>query len=219
MPSRIFARAWHLGPGEHITVHADGLGEVRFVDVGLGQLREGGLVAVLHLGRRVRALRDETHVHGHGDLALAVAELRAKVAYTRAKETELESDLRRRDSEAEANENDLRVGLVGLLFHSMMYAPQAAFFSELFGTSVRYTGASVGYQLASIFARWVIPEAGFEVYGEWARDDTPYNLMDMVREPDWKGVAMADVRVSNQQETDDGHQAGLHRLLSNRRLN
>src|SRR6185312_15959384 len=42
--------------------------------------------------------------------------------------------------------------VVGLFFHSLMYAPQAAFFSELFGTSVRYTGASVGYQLASIFA-------------------------------------------------------------------
>jgi metabolite-proton symporter len=42
--------------------------------------------------------------------------------------------------------------VVGLLFHSLMYAPQAAFFSELFGTSVRYTGASVGYQLASVVA-------------------------------------------------------------------
>ena len=38
------------------------------------------------------------------------------------------------------------------MLHALMYAPQAAFFSELFGTSVRYTGASVGYQLASIFA-------------------------------------------------------------------
>lgn len=46
---------------------------------------------------------------------------------------------------------------VGLFFHSMMYAPQAAFFSELFGTSVRYTGASVGYQLASIFAGALAP--------------------------------------------------------------
>ena len=33
-----------------------------------------------------------------------------------------------------------------------MYAPQAAFFSELFGTEVRYTGASIGYQLASPLA-------------------------------------------------------------------
>ncbi|MGA8208716.1 MAG: MFS transporter [Nocardioidaceae bacterium] len=47
--------------------------------------------------------------------------------------------------------------VVGLFFHSMMYAPQAAFFSELFGTSVRYTGASVGYQLASIFAGALAP--------------------------------------------------------------
>ncbi len=46
---------------------------------------------------------------------------------------------------------------VALFFHSLMYAPQAAFFSELFGTSVRYTGASVGYQLASIFAGALAP--------------------------------------------------------------
>ena len=47
--------------------------------------------------------------------------------------------------------------VVGLVLHSFMYAPQAAFFSELFGTSVRYTGASVGYQLASIFAGALAP--------------------------------------------------------------
>jgi len=36
--------------------------------------------------------------------------------------------------------------------HSAMYGPQASFFSELFGTRVRYSGASLGYQLASVFA-------------------------------------------------------------------
>ena len=41
---------------------------------------------------------------------------------------------------------------VGLIFTTLMYAPQAAMFSELFGTSVRYSGASLGYQLASVFA-------------------------------------------------------------------
>src|SRR5690606_20481096 len=41
---------------------------------------------------------------------------------------------------------------IGLLFHALMYSPQAAFFSELFGTSVRYSGASIGYQLASVAA-------------------------------------------------------------------
>jgi metabolite-proton symporter len=55
--------------------------------------------------------------------------------------------------------------LVGLLFHSLMYAPQAAFFSELFGTSVRYTGASVGYQLASIFAGALAPLIAVELLG------------------------------------------------------
>jgi len=36
--------------------------------------------------------------------------------------------------------------------HAAMYAPQASFFSELFGTRVRYSGLSVGYQLASVIA-------------------------------------------------------------------
>ncbi len=55
--------------------------------------------------------------------------------------------------------------LVGLFFHSLMYAPQAAFFSELFGTSVRYTGASVGYQLASIFAGALAPIIALQLLG------------------------------------------------------
>jgi len=54
---------------------------------------------------------------------------------------------------------------VGLFFHSLMYAPQAAFFSELFGTSVRYTGASVGYQLASIFAGALAPIIALNLLG------------------------------------------------------
>lgn len=45
----------------------------------------------------------------------------------------------------------------GLVLHAMMYGPQAAFFAELFGTSVRYSGASIGYQLASVFAGSVAP--------------------------------------------------------------
>jgi MFS family permease len=46
---------------------------------------------------------------------------------------------------------------VGLLLHGAMYGPQAAFFSELFGTRVRYSGASVGYQLASTVAGALAP--------------------------------------------------------------
>ncbi|QBI55733.1 MFS transporter [Streptomonospora litoralis] len=46
---------------------------------------------------------------------------------------------------------------VGLVLHAAMYGPQAAFFSELFGTRTRYSGASIGYQLASIVAGGLAP--------------------------------------------------------------
>jgi len=42
--------------------------------------------------------------------------------------------------------------LIGQLGHSAMCGPQASFFAELFPAKVRYSGASLGYQLASIFA-------------------------------------------------------------------
>ncbi len=61
---------------------------------------------------------------------------------------------------------------VGLFFHSLMYAPQAAFFSELFGTSVRYTGASVGYQLASIFAGALAPLIAVRLLGSVEENNT-----------------------------------------------
>ena len=38
----------------------------------------------------------------------------------------------------------------GLTFLAMMYGPQAAFFTELFSTEVRYSGATLGYQLGAI---------------------------------------------------------------------
>ncbi len=41
--------------------------------------------------------------------------------------------------------------------HDLMYGPQAAYFSELFGTRVRYSGASLGYQLASVLAGGLAP--------------------------------------------------------------
>jgi MHS family shikimate/dehydroshikimate transporter-like MFS transporter len=41
--------------------------------------------------------------------------------------------------------------------HAAMYAPQASFVSELFGTRVRYSGLSLGYQLASVLAGGLSP--------------------------------------------------------------
>jgi MFS family permease len=47
---------------------------------------------------------------------------------------------------------------VGLgVFHAAMYGPQAAFFAEMFGVRTRYSGASLGYQLASPFAGGIAP--------------------------------------------------------------
>jgi len=39
-------------------------------------------------------------------------------------------------------------------------------------------------QLASAFARWVLPHSGFEVYTEYGREDHNFNLRDFVEEPD-----------------------------------
>ena len=54
--------------------------------------------------------------------------------------------------------------VVGLVLHGAMYGPQAAFLSELFGTKVRYSGVSIGYQLASIFAGGIAPLVAVYLY-------------------------------------------------------
>jgi metabolite-proton symporter len=46
------------------------------------------------------------------------------------------------------------------LSHGAMYAPQAAFMSEMFDARVRYSGASLGAQLASVFAGGLAPFIG-----------------------------------------------------------
>jgi MHS family shikimate/dehydroshikimate transporter-like MFS transporter len=51
----------------------------------------------------------------------------------------------------------LAIVLALALGHAAMYGPQASFFSELFGTRVRYSGASLGYQLASVIAGGLSP--------------------------------------------------------------
>ena len=42
--------------------------------------------------------------------------------------------------------------VLSLLFHDMQYGPQAALIAEGFGPNVRYSGAGMGYQLASVIA-------------------------------------------------------------------
>jgi MFS family permease len=42
--------------------------------------------------------------------------------------------------------------VVSLIFHDVQYGPQAALIAEGFGTNLRYSGAGLGYQLASVIA-------------------------------------------------------------------
>jgi metabolite-proton symporter len=49
--------------------------------------------------------------------------------------------------------------------HAAMYGPQASFFSELFGARVRYTGASLGYQFASVIAGGLSPMIAASLLG------------------------------------------------------
>ncbi|GAB2986075.1 MHS family MFS transporter [Amycolatopsis acidiphila] len=42
--------------------------------------------------------------------------------------------------------------VVSLIVHDLQYGPQGALIAESFGTSVRYSGAGIGYQLASVIA-------------------------------------------------------------------
>ncbi|WP_245736637.1 MFS transporter [Micromonospora pattaloongensis] len=47
--------------------------------------------------------------------------------------------------------------VVSLFFHAAMYGPQAAFISELFSTRLRYSGASLGYQIAGVLGGALAP--------------------------------------------------------------
>jgi MFS transporter, MHS family, shikimate and dehydroshikimate transport protein len=49
--------------------------------------------------------------------------------------------------------------------HAAMYAPQAAFFSELFGTGIRYSATSMGFQLASVLAGGLAPSIATALLG------------------------------------------------------
>lgn len=61
--------------------------------------------------------------------------------------------------------------VLGMIGHAAMYGPQAAFFSELFGTRTRYTGASLGYQLAAPFSGGLAPLVATALLG-WAGGST-----------------------------------------------
>ncbi|MGE5510418.1 MAG: MFS transporter, partial [Bacteroidota bacterium] len=58
--------------------------------------------------------------------------------------------------------------VLSLIPHDIMYGPQAALIAELFPGRLRYSGASLGYQLASVIAGGPAPLIAawlFAVYG------------------------------------------------------
>ncbi|MGH7703037.1 MAG: capsule assembly Wzi family protein, partial [Gemmatimonadales bacterium] len=66
------------------------------------------------------------------------------------------------------------------------------------------TGNDQRDQLASLFARWLLPGSGFEVYVEWARNDFNWDLRDLFLEPEHsqaytigfqKGLALSNGRL------------------------
>lgn len=91
--------------------------------------------------------------------------------------------------------------VIGLIGHSAMYGPQAAFFSELFGTRVRYSGASLGYQLASPLAGGLAPLIATALLG-WS-DGKPWPIAAYL-------VGMALITVVCVWLAAETHRADLH---------
>jgi hypothetical protein len=59
---------------------------------------------------------------------------------------------------------------LSLIPHDIQYGPQAAFIAEMFTPRLRYSGASLGYQLASVFAGGPAPLFAawlFATYHSW----------------------------------------------------
>jgi metabolite-proton symporter len=55
----------------------------------------------------------------------------------------------------------------GLSFMAMQYGPQAAFYTELFSTQVRYSGASLGYQIGAILGGAFAPTVAVLLWKEF----------------------------------------------------
>lgn len=62
---------------------------------------------------------------------------------------------------------------LGLTCHAMTYGPMAAFISEQFGTRSRYTGASLGYQLATLVGAGLTPMMLASIYSSSGASSTP----------------------------------------------
>ncbi len=71
----------------------------------------------------------------------------------------------------------------GLLYHLPWESATSHLF-DVFTFPVTQQETSTGNALASVTARWVFPEVGFEAYMELAREDFWLNTEDLITEPD-----------------------------------
>ncbi|HXG72268.1 MAG TPA: capsule assembly Wzi family protein [Gemmatimonadaceae bacterium] len=59
-----------------------------------------------------------------------------------------------------------------------------AFLKKNLATASNPSGNNEDDQRLSFMGRYVLPESGFEVYSEWAREDASYDLSDLIQEPE-----------------------------------
>ena len=57
-------------------------------------------------------------------------------------------------------------------------------FKQQLATASNPTGGDQRDEILSFNWRWVLPASGFEMYGEWARNDFAWNLTDLILEPE-----------------------------------
>jgi MFS family permease len=62
---------------------------------------------------------------------------------------------------------------LGIVTQTVLYGPMAAFIAERFGTSSRYTGASIGYQVATLLGAGFTPLVLANLYGGSGASLTP----------------------------------------------
>lgn len=62
---------------------------------------------------------------------------------------------------------------LGIVTQTVLYGPMAAFIAERFGTASRYTGASMGYQIATLLGAGFTPIMLANLYGSSGQSTTP----------------------------------------------
>jgi hypothetical protein len=77
---------------------------------------------------------------------------------------------------AHVPEGGLRAGDLGMVFQSLE--------KRKLTTPENPSGNDAADQMLTLFVRWVFPSAGFEVFGEWARNDHSWDQRDFALEPD-----------------------------------